>query len=90
MNGRLVITLANEERRKPIACRQVGTELLHPEETLSCSVFISNESFKRNVRVKPFVCWIFARHVVKPIGLLSLCVPSVNSLSLTSRQKAGS
>lgn len=38
MNGRMVITLANEERRKPIACRQVGTELLHPEETELLSV----------------------------------------------------
>lgn len=93
MNGRMVITLANEERRKPIACRQVGTELLHPEETLRCSVFISNENSKRKSRVKPLVekgiCWKFAHCMVEPIKCPLLCVVSDNNPSLPSWQKAG-
>lgn len=93
MNGRMVITLANEERRKPIACRQVGTKLLHPEETWSCSVFISNENSKRKVRAKPLVgkgvCWKSAHGVVEPIKSPLPCVHAGNSPSLPSWKKAG-
>lgn len=70
-NGNYLGRKKKGERRKPIACRQVGTELLHPEETLSGSVFISSENSKRKARVKPNVekgiCWTSAHSVVEPI-----------------------